>query len=58
MSVSRRVFLSFLGLAAVFSTRFARVAAAAEIAGANDDRLVVLHGWVLRADDLDHLGPR
>jgi hypothetical protein len=42
----------------VFSTRFARVAAAAEIAGANDDRLVVLHGWVLRADDLDHLGPR
>jgi hypothetical protein len=56
--LSRRLFLSIFGLASVFSVRFARTAVAAAAEAPTGDRLVVVRGWVLREDDLNHIGPR
>jgi len=58
IGLSRRVFLSIFGLASVFSVRFARAAVDAGAEPPASDRLVVVRGWVLREDDLNHIGPR
>jgi len=58
VGLSRRVFLSIFGFAPVFSIPFARAAVKAGAEPPPNDRLVVVRGWVLREDDLNHIGPR
>lgn len=54
MTLSRRVFLSLAGFVPLFRW-IAPTEAAAPPALERPDDLVVMKGWVLRRDDLEHL---
>jgi hypothetical protein len=58
MALSRRVFLSLIGLIPFFAVRLGRASGAGEDVPAANDDIVVVRGWVLRRDDLDRLSPR
>ena len=54
MAFTRRVFLSLLGIMPLFATPIGRASASILRASGAPRGLVVVNGWVLRREDLDH----